>query len=64
MSKKKDVKKFDVWVRRDHTFTATIEADTSEEAIATAKSMTIEQLVDAPGETMDSDHKFTAVLEA
>lgn len=63
MSKKKVVKKFDVWVRRDHTFTVTIAADTLEEALAAAKGMSIEDLVDASGETIDSDHKFTAVME-
>lgn len=55
---------FDVWIKRDHTFTAKIKADSLEEALATAKSMSIEQLVDAPGESIDSEHKFTAVLEA
>jgi hypothetical protein len=60
----KNQKKFDVWVKRDHIFTAKIKADTLEEALATAKSMTIEQLIDAPGETVESEHTFTAVMEA
>jgi len=61
---KKNVKRFDVWVRRDHQFTAKIKADTLEQALEIAKLMTIEQLMDAPGETIDSEHKFTAVMEA
>lgn len=62
MSKKK-AKTFDVWVRRDHLFTSKIEADTLEDALVIAKSMSIDDLVDAPGETIDSEHRFTAVLE-
>lgn len=61
--KKPKKPKFDVWVRRDHLFTAKIEADSLEQALEIAKSMDIDQLVDAPGETIDSEHKFTAVLE-
>jgi hypothetical protein len=57
-------KTFDVWIRRDHHFSAKIKADSLEQALETAKQMSIEQLVDAPGETIDSEHKFTAVLEA
>lgn len=57
-------KVFDVWVKRDHMFTAKIKAETLEEALSLAKAMSIEQLVDAPGETIDSDHVFTAVLES
>lgn len=64
MAKKKNVTKFEVWVKRDHLFTAKIEADTLEEALSTAKAMTIEQLLDAPGETVDSEHQFTTVMEA
>ena len=55
---------FDVWVKRDHLFTAKIKADSLEQALEKAKAMSIEQLVDAPGETIDSDHKLTAVMEA
>ncbi len=62
MKKKKTY--FDVWVRRDHSFTAKIEAENLEQAIERAKGMTIEQLMDVPGETVDSEHRFTAVLEA
>lgn len=61
---KKDVKKFDVWVKRDHLFTATIKADTLEQALETARNMDIDELLDAPGETVDSEHKFTSVMEA
>ena len=64
MKTKKNVKKFDVWIRRDHQFTAKIEADTLEEALAIAKTMSIEDLLDIDGETIDSEHKFTAVMEA
>lgn len=66
MSKQLNNKKkvFDVWVKREHTFTAEIKAESLEEALNFAKEMSIEQLVDAPGETIDSDHKFTAVLES
>jgi hypothetical protein len=63
MSKKKKAKTFDVWIKREHIFTAKIKGDTLEEALALAKSMTIEQLLDAPGETIDSEHRFTAVME-
>ncbi len=61
---KKENKKFDIWVRRDHLFTAKIKADTLEQALEIAKSMSIDQLVEAPGETVDSEHKFTAVMES
>jgi len=64
MAKKKDVKKFDVWVCREDTFTAQVEADTLEQALEIAKGMTIDDLVDAPGEMIESEHKFTAVIEA
>lgn len=57
-------KTFDVWVKREHTFTATIKADSLEDALALARTWPIEDLVDAPGETIESEHKFTAVLEA
>ncbi len=40
MNNKKNVKKFDVWVRRDHVFTARIAADTLEEALTIARGMT------------------------
>ncbi len=62
MSKSKKPK-FDVWVKREHTFTAKIEADSLEQALEIAKSMSIERLLDAPGDTIESEHKFTAVLE-
>jgi len=54
---------YDVWVRRDHLFTAKIKADSLEGAFQLAKSMSIEQLMDAPGETVESEHKLTAVME-
>jgi hypothetical protein len=59
----KNQKKFDVWVKRDHIFTVKIKAETLEEALATAKLMSIEQLIDASGETVDSEHTFTAIME-
>lgn len=42
---------FDVWVKRTHTFTAKVEADSLTEAIEIAEGMSIDQLIDAPGET-------------
>ena len=59
----KNKKKFDVWIKREYSFTVKIKAETLEEALAIAKSMTIEQLVNAPGEEVDSEHTFTAVME-
>ena len=64
MAKKKEVKKFDVWVKRTHTFTATLEVDTLEEALERAKQMDLDMLLDAPGETIESEHVFTAVMAA
>lgn len=64
MSKKKEAKKFDVWVKRDHIFSVTIETDTLEQALEIAKQMSIDDLLDAPGEQIESEHKFTAVMEA
>jgi len=52
-----------VWVKREHSFTATIKADSLEQALETAKGLTIDELIDLPGETVDSEHKFTAVME-
>jgi hypothetical protein len=63
MAEKKDTKKFDVWIRRVDTFTATIEADTLEQALELAKTYSIDELSDAPGENIDSEHRFTAVIE-
>jgi hypothetical protein len=60
--KKKD-KKFDVWVLREYSFTAKIKADSLEEALEAAKGMSIYQLLDAPGEEIDSNHTFTAIMQ-
>lgn len=56
-------KTFDVWVRRDHYFTAKIKAQSLAHALEIALSMKIDQLIDAPGETIDSEHKITGVME-
>lgn len=61
---KTKTKKFDVWVTRTHQFIAKVKADTLEEAIQIARAMSIDELVSAPGETIDSEHAFTAVLES
>ena len=61
MSKKKQPT-FDVWVERKHTFTVKIIANSLEEALAEARKMSIDELLDAPGETVDSEHEFTAVM--
>jgi hypothetical protein len=56
--------KYDVWIKREHTFTAKIQANTFEEALETAKLMSIDDLLGAPGETVDSEHEITGILKA
>jgi hypothetical protein len=62
MSKKTKTPVFTVWVKRDHFFTAEIKADSLADALGKVKEMDIDQLLDAPGETMDSEHKITGVF--
>ena len=57
-------KVFDVWVERKHLFTVKIKADTLEEALQIARQMNIDKLLDADGETIDSEHRLTSVMEA
>lgn len=63
MSKPKKPK-FVVNVQRKHWFTAEITADSLEEALETARKMDIDVLLDAPGETIDSEFRITGVDEA
>jgi hypothetical protein len=61
---KEKLPKFDVWVKRTHTFTATVSAKTLEDAVILAKNMNEQQLLDAPGEEIDSEHELTAVMKS
>jgi len=60
--KNKKTKSFDVWVRRVHTFTAIIRAESLEEALTTAKTMSESELLGLPGDTIDSEYEITGVL--
>jgi len=60
---KKNQPKFQIWVRRDHYFTADIVANSIAEALEIANKMSIDELVDAPGEQVDDDHKITGIME-
>lgn len=62
--KNKKAKTFNVWVRRVHTFTAIIEADSLEEALASANAMSESELLDVPGDTIDSEYEITGVLKS
>jgi len=61
---KKKVTTFDVWIERKHIFTARVVADNLEQALDVARHMTLDELLDAPGDTCDSEHKITGVMKS
>jgi len=62
MAKKKQPK-FQVWIHRNQYFTAEIVANSIAEALEIANKMSTDELVDAPGEHVDDDHKITGIME-
>ncbi len=54
---------FDVYVRRNHFFTATIEAATLDQALEIANNMTEDDLLDAPGDTLESVFDIEGALK-
>jgi hypothetical protein len=63
MSKPK-LPKFTVYVKRTYDFTAEIEAASINDAIAIAGQLEIDELVDAPGDALDSEHEIWGVVKS
>jgi hypothetical protein len=63
MSKPK-LPKFTVYVKRTYHFTAEIEAPSLDDAIAIAGQWDIEELTDAPGEILESEHEIYGVVKS